>query len=128
MSSVKIIILCESTFTDFSDEKVQILEANKIPFLKSDDQLYFIDDYEKEIDTREVGEYEFLFSLFSGIPGYNLGDFNLPNKDKLKVLIEVFESIDLDLSVFDSYSGESDRVNFKMGSDLNIRYKFERRD
>lgn len=126
MSSIKIIILCESTFTDFSDEKVQILEANKIPYFKSDDQLYFIDNYEKEIDTREIGEHEFLFSLFSGIPEYNLGDFKLPNKDELKALIVVFESINLDLSVFDSYSGESNRVNFKMGSDLKIRYIFER--
>jgi hypothetical protein len=128
MSSVKIIILCESTFTDFSDEKVQILEDNNIPYFISDDQLYFIDDYEKEIDTREIGEHGFLYSLFSGIPEYNLGDFKLPSKDKLKVLIDVFESIDLDLSVSDSNSGESDRVNFKMGSDLKIWYKFERKD
>ncbi len=125
MSNIKIIILC-NTFTDFSEEKVNILKANNIPYLKSDDQLYFIDDYEKEIDTREIGENTFLFSLFSGIPEYNLGDFKLPKKDKLMALIEVFESIDLDLSVFDSYSGESNRVNFTLGNNLKIRYKFER--
>ena len=126
MSSVKIIIHCESNFTDFSDEKVQILEDNFIPNYKVDDQLYFIDDYEKEINTREIGKHDFLFSLFSGIPEYYLGDFTLPDNDKLKALIEVFESIDLDLSLFDSNSGESDRVNFTMGSDLKIKYKFER--
>lgn len=126
MSSVKIIIHCESNFTDFSDEKVQILEDNFIPYNKVDDQLYFIDDYEKEINTREIGKHDFLFSLFSGIPEYYLGDFTLPDNDKLKALIEVFESIDLDLSLFDSNSGESDRVNFTMGSDLKIKYKFER--
>jgi hypothetical protein len=126
MSSVKIIIYCESNFTDFSDEKVQILEDNFIPYYKVDDQLYFIDDYEKEIDTREIGKHDFLFSLFSEIPEYYLGDYKLPDKDKLKALIVVFESIDLDLSLFDSNSGESDRVNFTMGSDLKIKYKFER--
>ena len=126
MSSVKIIIHCESNFTDFSDEKVQILEDNFIPYNKVDDQLYFIDDYEKEINTREIGKHDFLFSLFSGIPEYYLGDFTLPDNDKLKALIEVFESIDLDLSIFDSNSGESDRVNFTMGRDLKIKYKFER--
>lgn len=126
MSSVKIIIHCESNFTDFSDEKVQLLEDNFIPYYKVDDQLYFIDDYEKEINTREIGKHDFLFSLFSGIPEYYLGDFTLPDNDKLKALIEVFESIDLDLSLFDSNSGESDRVNFTMGSDLIIKYKFER--
>lgn len=126
MSSVKIIIHCESNFTDFSDEKVQILEDNFIPYYKVDDHLYFIDDYEKEINTREIGKHDFLFSLFSGIPEYYLGDFTLPDNDKLKALIDVFESIDLDLSLFDSNSGESDRVNFTMGSDLKIKYKFER--
>lgn len=126
MSSVKIIIHCESNFTDFSDEKVQILEDNFIPYYKVDDQLYFIDDYEKEINTREIGKHDFLFSLFSGIPEYYLGDFTLPDNDKLKALIDVFESIDLDLSLFDSNSGESDRVNFTMGNDLIIKYKFER--
>jgi hypothetical protein len=126
MSSVKIIIHCESNFTDFSDEKVQILEDNFIPYYKVDDQLYFIDDYEKEINTREIGKHDFLFSLFSGIPEYYLGDFTLPDNDKLKALIDVFELIDLDLSLFDSNSGESDRVNFTMGSDLKIKYKFER--
>ena len=126
MSSVKIIIHCESNFTDFSDEKVQLLEDNFIPYYKVDDQLYFIDDYEKEINTREIGKHDFLFSLFSGIPEYYLGDFTLPDNDKLKALIDVFESIDLDLSLFDSNSGESDRVNFTMGNDLIIKYKFER--
>ena len=126
MSTVKIIIHCESNFTDFSDEKVQILEDNFIPNYKVDDQLYFIDDYEKEINTREIGKHDFLFSLFSGIPEYYLGDFTLPDNDKLKALIDLFESIDLDLSLFDSNSGESDRVNFTMGSDLKIKYKFER--
>ena len=126
MSSVKIIIHCESNFTVFSDEKVQILEDNFIPYYKVDEQLYFIDDYEKEINTREIGKHDFLFSLFSGIPEYYLGDFTLPDNDKLKALIDVFESIDLDLSLFDSNSGESDRVNFTMGSDLKIKYKFER--
>ena len=86
----------------------------------------FIDDYEKEINTREIGKHDFLFSLFSGIPEYYLGDFTLPDNDKLKALIDVFELIDLDLSLFDSNSGESDRVNFTMGSDLKIKYKFER--
>jgi hypothetical protein len=126
MSSIKIIILCESTFTDFSEEKLQILEANNIPYLKSGDRLYFIDDYEKEIDTREIGKHDFLFSLFSGIPEYYLGDFKLPTKSELMVLIEVFETIELDLSVIDSNSGKSNRVNFKLDQDLKIKYKIER--
>ena len=126
MSSIKIIILCESTFTDFSEEKLQILEANNIPYLKSGDRLYFIDDYEKEIDTREIGKHDFLFSLFSGIPEYYLGDFKLPTKSELIVLTEVFETIELDLSVIDSNSGKSNRVNFKLDQDLQIKYKIER--
>jgi hypothetical protein len=126
MSSVKIIILCESTFTEFSEEKLQILEANNIPYLKSGDRLYFIDDYEKEIDTREIGKHDFLFSLFSGIPNYYLGDFKLPDKSKLKILVEVFEIIDLYLRVIDSHSGENDRLYFKLSNDLKIKYKFER--
>jgi hypothetical protein len=126
MSSIKIIILCESTFTDFSEEKLQILEANNIPYLKSGDRLYFIDDYEKEIDTREIGKHDFLFSLFSGIPEYYLGDFKLPTKSELIVLTEVFEIIELDLSVIDSNSGKSNRVNFKLDQDLQIKYKIER--
>jgi hypothetical protein len=126
MSSIKIIILCESTFTDFSEEKLQILEANNIPYLKSGDRLYFIDDYEKEIDTREIGKHDFLFSLFSGIPEYYLGDFKLPTKSELIVLTEVFETIELDLSVIDSNSGKSNRVNFKLDQDLKIKYKIER--
>ena len=126
MSSVKIIILCESTFTEFSEEKLQILEANNIPYLKSGDRLYFIDDYEKEIDTREIGKHDFLFSLFSGIPEYYLGDFKLPTKSELIVLTEVFEIIELDLSVIDSNSGKSNRVNFKLDQNLKIKYKFER--
>jgi hypothetical protein len=126
MSSVKIIILCESTFTEFSEEKLQILEANNIPYLKSGDRLYFIDDYEKEIDTREIGKHDFLFSLFSGIPEYYLGDFKLPTKSELIVLTEVFEIIELDLSVIDSNSGKSNRVNFKLDQDLKIKYKIER--
>lgn len=126
MSHVKIIILCESTFTEFSKEKVQKLESNGIPYYISDDRLYFIDDYEKEIDTRENGEHDFLFSLFSGLPEYYLGDFKLPDKSKLIALVEVFELIDLYLRVVDFQSGESHRVYFKLGSDLKIRYKFER--
>lgn len=126
MSSIKIIILCESTFTDFSEEKLQILEANNIPYLKSGDRLYFIDDFEKEIDTREIGKHDFLFSLFSGIPEYYLGDFKLPTKSELIVLTEVFEIIELDLSVIDSNSGKSNRVNFKLDQDLQIKYKIER--
>ena len=126
MSSVKIIILCESTFTDYSNEKVQILESHAIPYFKSDDRLYFIDDYEKELDTRERGENDFLFSLFSGIPDYYLGDYKLPDKSKLIALVGVFELIDLYLRVIDSHSGESRRMYFKLGSDLKITYKFER--
>jgi hypothetical protein len=42
------------------------------------------------------------------------------------VLIEVFETIELDLSVIDSNSGKSNRVNFKLDQDLQIKYKIER--
>lgn len=64
-----------------------------------------------------------------GIPYYYLGEGCKSLSNEIKVaLIEIFDSIQLDVRVSDGYSGESKWLNVQLNEDFEFEYIFDEDD
>ena len=126
--SLKIIIKC-NTAVKSDSEKELLLESNNIPFEISGDTLYFLSSEDIEFSTNDSSDFAFIIDMLSDMPKFNVGgDFSNFNETIQKTLIQVFQNIQLDINLIDSYSGESDWLDFRLNEDLTFDYLFESDD
>jgi hypothetical protein len=126
--SLKIIINCNTSVKSDS-EKELLLESNNIPFEISGDTLYFLSSEDIEFSTNDSSDFAFIIDMLSDMPKFNVGgDFSNFNETIQKTLIQVFQNIQLDINLIDSYSGESDWLDFRLNEDLTFDYLFESDD
>jgi hypothetical protein len=126
--SLKIIINCNTSVKSDS-EKELLLESNNIPFEISGDTLYFLSSEDIEFSTNDSSDFAFIIDMLSDMPKFNVGgDFSNVKETIQKTLIQVFQNIQLDINLIDSYSGESDWLDFRLNEDLTFDYLFESDD
>lgn len=125
MSSISICVVT-NTYTSHSSEKESKLKLLSIPFKVSNNKIYLIDNKDVYFSTSDLKGNNFLLDLLSDNPKYNLnGDFSNITTDIQRVLIDVFEEIQLDISFTDSNSGQSNWLDFRISSDFEFDYIFE---
>ena len=126
--SVKLIINC-NTSVKLNSESQDLLSSKNIPYEISGYMLYFLSSNDIEFSTKDSSDYSFIVDMLSDMPKFHLGgDFTNFNKSVQKTIIEVFDEIQLDINLIDSYSGESDWLDFRLNNDLTFDYLFESED
>lgn len=126
--SLKVIINC-NTSVKFDSEKEVLLKSNNIPYEISGDTLYFLSSDDIEFSTKDCSDFDFIVNMLSDMPKFHVGgDFTNFNEMVQKTLVQVFHEVQLDINLIDSYSGESDWLDFRLNSDLTMDYLFESDD
>ena len=102
-------------------EKIQSIkeEYGTIPFVIEDNKIFLFSTGCLEINTKHKSvENNFIFQFFEGIGGYHLGvpNSDVVSKNLLKELYELFEEIQLDVSMTESYAGETVHIDVRVNS------------
>lgn len=104
----------------------------EIPFVIEDDKIYLFSASRFQTNTRDQyklplpnwwgktfnSEISFIFQFFEGIGGYHLGvpSSDIVSKNLLKELYELFEEIQLDVSMTGSSDGQRTSINVRVNS------------
>ena len=113
-----------NTPVELNKEKVKKMKSIKekygeIPFVIEDNKIFLFSESCFEIDSRRRSvENSFVFRFFEGIGGYHLGvaSSDIVSKNLLKELYELFEEIQLDVSMTGSSDGQRTSINVRVNS------------
>jgi len=113
-----------NTPVELNKEKVKKMKSIKeeygeIPFVIEDNKIFLFSTSCLEIDTKDnSAENSFIFQFFEGIGGYHLGvaSSDIVSKNLLKELYELFEEIQLDVSMTGSSDGQRMNINVRVNS------------
>ncbi len=103
------------------EEKMQYInkEYGSIPLVIENNKIFLFSSDCLEINTKDKSEENsFVFQFFEGIGGYHLGvpKSDIVSKNLLKELHELFEVIQLVVSMTESYAGETVHIDVKVNS------------
>ncbi len=125
MSTISVCVVT-NTWTEYDSEKEKTLKQYSIPFKSENNKIYFIDSKDVYFSTSDVKGQEFLLDLLSSNEQYTLnGDTSQITDEIIKILINVFGEIQLDVSFTDSNSGNSGWADFRISENHEIEFIFE---